>query len=72
MNAGTHALGWLARGLPSASQIEARARDDGLVVFPLSRYCLTRPRRDAIVLGYGGLTPRLIDASVRRLATYLR
>jgi GntR family transcriptional regulator/MocR family aminotransferase len=72
MNAGAHALGWLARGLPSATQIEARARDDGLVIFPLSRYCLTRPRRDAIVLGYGGLTPRLIDAGVRRLATYLR
>ena len=72
MNAGTHALGWLARGLPSATQIEARARDDGLVVFPLSRYCLSRPRRDAIVLGYGGLTPRLIEAGVRRLATYVR
>jgi GntR family transcriptional regulator/MocR family aminotransferase len=72
MNAGTHALGWLARGLPSAAQIEARARDDGLVVFALSRYCLSRPRRDAIVLGYGGLTPRLIDAGVRRLAAYIR
>jgi GntR family transcriptional regulator/MocR family aminotransferase len=71
MNAGTHVLGWLARGLPSAVQIEARARADGMVVFPLSRYCLTKPRRDALVLGYGGLTPRLIDAGVRRLATYL-
>jgi GntR family transcriptional regulator/MocR family aminotransferase len=72
MNAGTHALGWLARTSPSPTQIEARAREDGIVVFPLSRYCLSRPRRDAIVLGYGGLTPRLIDAGVRRLATYLR
>jgi len=72
MNAGTHALGWLARGLPSPTQVEMRAQDDGLVVFPLSRYCLSRPRRDAMVLGYGGLTPRLIDAGVRRLAAYLR
>jgi GntR family transcriptional regulator/MocR family aminotransferase len=72
MNAGTHALGWLARGLPSAPQIETRAREDGLVVFPLSRYCRSRPRRDAIVLGYGGLTPRLIESGVRRLAAYVR
>jgi GntR family transcriptional regulator/MocR family aminotransferase len=72
MNAGTHALGWVTKGLPSAAQIETRARDDGLVVFPLSRYCLSRPRRDAMVLGYGGLTPRLIDAGIRRLAAYIR
>jgi GntR family transcriptional regulator/MocR family aminotransferase len=67
MNAGTHVLGWLAAGLPSPTRIEAAARDDGMVVFPLSRYCLKRPRRDALVLGYGGLTPRLIDSGVRRL-----
>ena len=71
MNAGTHVLGWLARGLPSATQIESRARAEGIVLFPLSRYCLTKPRRDALVLGYGGLAPRVIDAGVRRLASYL-
>ena len=71
MNAGTHVLGWLGRGLPAATKVEAAAREQDMVVFPLSRYCLTRPSRDALVLGYGGLTPKLIDAGVRRLAKVL-
>ena len=40
----------------------------GLVVFPLSRYCVEPPERDGLVLGYGSLTPRQIAASTRKLA----
>ena len=71
-SAGTHVLGRVAdraRGGDSLAVRIARAADaDGLVVFPLSRYCQTRPEHDALVLGYGGLTPRRIAAGAQRLA----
>jgi len=42
------------------------------VVFPLSRYCLTPPARDALVLGFGGLSTRRIAAGADRLAAIIR
>jgi GntR family transcriptional regulator/MocR family aminotransferase len=71
MNAGTHVVALVAPGLPSPTRIEQMARDEGLVVFPLSRYCLIRPARNALILGYGGLTPRAIDTGASRLARLL-
>jgi GntR family transcriptional regulator / MocR family aminotransferase len=70
--AGTHVLGTLdvSRDKSSAAvgRVVNEAAADGMVVFPLSRYCLAPPREDALVLGYGGLTPPLIASGVRRLA----
>ena len=71
MHAGTHVLGWLAPGLPAPTTVERLGRDADLVVFPLSRYCIRPPSRDALVLGFGGSTPRAIDVGVRRLARLL-
>jgi GntR family transcriptional regulator/MocR family aminotransferase len=75
-SAGTHVLGWLtsddsAENDSRAAEISREAARDGLVVFPLSRYCLRRPERDALVLGYGGLTPRRIAAGASRLAAII-
>ena len=71
-SAGTHVLGRLAdraRGGESlAVRVARAAAAEGLVVFPLSRYCQARPAADALVLGYGGLTPRRIAAGAERLA----
>jgi GntR family transcriptional regulator/MocR family aminotransferase len=74
-SAGTHLLGWLDRdiagrsgGTTAAVRIGRAAAAEDLVIFPLSRYCLERPARDALVLGYGCLTPRRIAAGVERLA----
>jgi GntR family transcriptional regulator/MocR family aminotransferase len=49
-------------------RVARAAEQEDLVIFPLSRYCLERPARDALVLGYGGLTPRQIAAGTARLA----
>ena len=68
MNAGTHVIGWLSAGMPKASAIERAAAEAGIVVFPLSRYCLRPPPRDGLVLGYGATTPRAIDGAMARLA----
>jgi GntR family transcriptional regulator / MocR family aminotransferase len=71
-SAGTHVLGRVdgrAHGRERVAATIARAAAaDGLVVFPLSRYCQARPPADALVLGYGGLTPRRIAAGAERLA----
>jgi GntR family transcriptional regulator/MocR family aminotransferase len=72
--AGTHVLGWLEKERAAAQseslavRVARAAEQEDLVIFPLSRYCLERPARDALVLGYGGLTPRQIAAGTARLA----
>jgi GntR family transcriptional regulator/MocR family aminotransferase len=71
--AGTHVLGWFEEerreaGESRAVRVARAAADEDLVVFPLSRYCVRRPARDALVLGYGGLTPRRIGLGAQRLA----
>ena len=72
MNAGTHVIGWLEAGMRPAVEVAQAASPAGIVVFPLSRYCMRRPPRDALVLGYGGVTPRAIDSAMLRLAQILR
>jgi GntR family transcriptional regulator / MocR family aminotransferase len=73
--AGTHVLGWadhawMGRALPDewAMRVSRAASQHDLVIFPLSRYTLTPPVRDALVLGYGGLTPERIAIGAQRLA----
>jgi GntR family transcriptional regulator/MocR family aminotransferase len=73
--AGTHVLARFVaeerhrrRGVSIAVRVARAALDDDLVVFPLSRYCLSPPARDGLVLGYGSLTPAEIATGVARLA----
>jgi DNA-binding transcriptional MocR family regulator len=51
-----------------AVRVAGAAAAAGLVVFPLSRYCLRPPSEDALVLGYGGLTPARVARGVEQLA----
>ena len=74
-SAGTHVIGRVLVGggrgprpRSRAVRVAKAAADAGLVVFPLSRYCLEPPGEDRLVLGYGGLTPRRIAAGAARLA----
>ena len=74
-SAGTHVIGRLVAGGRGSQQrrslavrISTAAADAGLVVFPLSRYCVDEPGEDGLVLGYGGLTQRRIAAGAARLA----
>jgi GntR family transcriptional regulator/MocR family aminotransferase len=75
-SAGTHVL---ARLRDSGSddhhlvtRIVSMAAAAGLVIFPLSRYCITPPARDALVLGFGGLSPRRIGVGAEQLAWIVR
>jgi GntR family transcriptional regulator/MocR family aminotransferase len=74
-SAGTHVIATVADGRPStrrrdslAIRISRAAAIKDLVVFPLSRYCLQAPARDALVLGYGALRPAAIASGLARLA----
>ena len=72
-SAGTHVLGqfdpaWTTSDPGLAARVATLAAEENLVVFPLSRYCLSQPPRDALVLGFGGLTPRRIAAGAEKLA----
>jgi len=76
-SAGTHVLGYFGgrRSDPDnglAARVASLAAAEGLVVFPLSRYCLTPPSRDALVLGFGGLSPRRIATGAEQLAAIVR
>jgi GntR family transcriptional regulator/MocR family aminotransferase len=75
VSAGTHVVARVAdprhargNGGSFALALSRAAAEDDLVVFPLSRYCLETPADDAVVLGFGGVTPRRIAAGVERLA----
>ena len=76
-SAGSHVLAWLENeGAPSpesrATRVARDAAAAGLAIFPLSRYHLVPPRRDALVLGYGTMTPDRIAAGTRVLADIIR
>jgi GntR family transcriptional regulator/MocR family aminotransferase len=80
MHAGTHVVVTLrpefvrrlrahsSGGVSAAAVVAAAASADGLVVFPMDRYCLGPPRSQQLVLGYGGLSVSRIRAGVERLA----
>jgi GntR family transcriptional regulator/MocR family aminotransferase len=75
--AGTHVLGrfapeWMAYDRALPARVAAMAAEEGLVIFPLSRYCLRPPKQDALVLGFGGLSPRRITAGAEKLAVVVR
>jgi len=71
--AGTHVVARFvgrhgrARGASAPVRVARAAAADGLVAFPLSRYCLEPPAEDALVLGYGAITPRRIAAGAAKL-----
>jgi GntR family transcriptional regulator/MocR family aminotransferase len=74
ITAGTHVIGRFlnpprSRGASTfVGALSRAAAEDNLVVFPLSRYCLVRPGDDAVVLGFGGVSPRRLASGVERLA----
>jgi GntR family transcriptional regulator/MocR family aminotransferase len=73
-SAGTHVIARFthgrgrSHGVSAAIRVARAAAAEGLVAFPLSRYCLEPPAEDALVLGYGAITPRRIAAGAAKLA----
>lgn len=69
-DAGSHVVGWLARGSDDREVAGAAARA-GVDVFPLSRFTRRRRMPPALVLGYGAYPPRAVLEALERLAGVL-
>ncbi len=65
-DAGLHVTGWLPPDVDDEA-VARRAAVSGVAVMPLSRLCLTQPRRPGLVMGYGAARPEAIPDGVRRL-----
>jgi GntR family transcriptional regulator/MocR family aminotransferase len=63
---GFHTVGFLPDDADEA-RIVAGAREKGIIVAPLSRYCTTAIGRKGLVLGFGGVTPDEIRRGVKTL-----
>lgn len=68
--AGMHLVTLLARGADDWA-ISHKAAAVGLSVQPLSLCCLEKPKRPGLILGYGGIDARQIQAGIRRLSALL-
>jgi GntR family transcriptional regulator/MocR family aminotransferase len=67
---GMHAVAWLDPRVDDRRCAE-RALEHGVTVAPISEFCLERPPRPGLVLGYAAVDPASIKAAVNRLATAL-
>jgi GntR family transcriptional regulator/MocR family aminotransferase len=64
--AGMHLVTWLKKGL-NDKKIAKKALEHGVYAPPLSFYCTDVKLRDAVILGYTGISPAEILTGVQRL-----
>lgn len=64
---GLQTMAWLRPGVDDR-HVVARARDAGIALAPLSRFCLQTARAPALVMGFGGFDTTRIRAAVDTLA----
>jgi GntR family transcriptional regulator/MocR family aminotransferase len=69
--AGMHVVGWLRNDIDDKHACE-QAAIRGIVTMPLSSFCLERPRRGGLILGYASIGARQIREGVQALAAALR
>jgi GntR family transcriptional regulator/MocR family aminotransferase len=69
--AGLHLMGWLPEGLDDREAARVAA-EHGVDVQPFSSFCLSKPARGGLVLGYAAYDAREIREGVSRLAEALR
>lgn len=69
--AGMHGVAWLPPGVDGSAAAAAAARN-GVDVTPMSAYCLRKPARDALMLGYAAADASEIAAGLSALGAALR
>lgn len=70
-DAGMHLVGWLPAGVDD-KEVSQKAAASGLFAAPLSNYCLNRPARGGLLLGYTAFEEKEIKRGVRALAKALQ
>lgn len=66
-DSGIHIVCWLADGIEESYMIE-HCRRAGLGAQPLSRYCQTKPTKQAILFGFAAHSPSEIVDGIKKLA----
>jgi len=66
-DSGIHIVCWLADGIQESYMID-QCRKAGLGAQPLSRYCQTKPTKQAILFGFAAHTPSEIVDGIKKLA----
>jgi GntR family transcriptional regulator/MocR family aminotransferase len=69
--AGVHCIAWLPDGLDDITLVR-KAMENGLNLWPLSKFCLKPLERKGLVLGFGEYSVQEIRDGVRRLAAAMR
>jgi len=67
---GMHLVAHLRAGA-SDLEVEAAARERGIVVRAMSRFYLAAPRRSALMLGFSGFPSQVIKPAAARLAAVI-
>jgi GntR family transcriptional regulator / MocR family aminotransferase len=65
-DAGMHLVGWLAENADD-EKLTRQAREKGLIVAPISRYCHPKLKRNGLVLGYTAFDEKQIKEGVKIL-----
>lgn len=68
---GLSRVAWLPRGVED-TDVAAEAARAGIQCMPLSEYCVARPDRSGLVLGFSGIDEAEIEAGVQRVAAVVR
>jgi GntR family transcriptional regulator / MocR family aminotransferase len=69
-DAGMHLIGWLPKGIDD-QQISNGLKEHGVRAAPVSAYCINRPGREGLLLGYTAFNERQIKEGVRKIAKSL-
>ncbi len=70
-DSGIHLVCWLNQGWRERDFLKMCAEVD-LAIQPLSRYCQTSPKKDAVLFGYAAHKPEEIQSNIRRLAQHIK
>ncbi|POP45028.1 PLP-dependent aminotransferase family protein [Superficieibacter electus] len=66
-DSGIHLVCWLQNGL-KGKEVEAKARQHGMGIQSLDRYCQRPPAKEGILLGFANHSPDVLRQGIRQLA----
>ena len=69
-DAGMHLIGWLPKGADD-QDVSSKLKERGVRAAPVSAYCLSKPERGGLLLGYTAFNERQIKDGVRRMTKQL-
>jgi len=69
-DAGMHLIGWLPKGVDD-QDVSSKLKEHGVRAAPVSAYCIYKPKRGGLLLGYTAFNERQIKDGVKRMVKRL-